>query len=73
YTKDGFQLSDHQRLAKLYKELDSKGAFLLLSNNDVPLVHELYSDFNIQSLDVKRMINRDASKRTGKEVIVTNY
>ena len=73
YTKDGFELADHQRLARLFQELHSRGAFLLLTNNDVPLVHELYSDFNIQSLEVKRMINRDASKRVGREVIITNY
>lgn len=73
YTKDGFELADHQRLARLFQELHARGAYLLLTNNDVPLVHELYSDFNIQSLEVKRMINRDASKRVGREVIVTNY
>ena len=45
----------------------------MLSNNDVPLVHSLYSGYNIQKLDVKRMINSNAAKRTGKEVLITNY
>lgn len=45
----------------------------MLSNNDVPLVRELYAGYRIQSLDVKRMINRNANQRTGKEVLVTNY
>ena len=45
----------------------------MLSNNDVPLVRSLYNEYNIQSLDVKRMINRNADKRTGKEVLITNY
>jgi DNA adenine methylase len=73
YTKEGFSLDDHKRLAELFKKLDSSGAKLMLSNNDVPLVHSLYDGFNIRSLDVKRMINRNASKRRGKEVLVTNY
>ncbi len=73
YTKEGFSLDDHKRLAELFKKLDASGAKLMLSNNDVPLVHSLYNGFNIRSLDVKRMINRNASKRRGKEVLVTNY
>ena len=73
YTMGGFSLADHKRLAALFRRLDGIGAKVMLSNNDVPLVRELYGDYNIISLDVKRMINRNANKRTGKEVIVTNY
>lgn len=73
YTKDGFGYNDHVRLARLFRRLDSAGAHLMLSNNDVPLVHELYDGYNIQGLDVKRMINRNASKRTSREVLITNY
>jgi len=40
---------------------------------NVPFVHELYSGFTIEQVDVRRSINRDASKRSGKEVIITNY
>lgn len=73
YTKDGFGLKDHKRLASLFRELDKKGVMVMLSNNDVELVWSLYSGFNIQAVGVKRMINRDATKRTGHEVIITNY
>ncbi len=73
YTMDGFSLADHERLAALFKRLDQIGAKVMLSNNDVPLVRTLYDGYNIQSLDVKRMINRNANKRTGKEVLITNY
>ena len=73
YTKDGFTLEDHKRLAVLFRQLDNIGAKVMLSNNDVPFVRKLYADYNITVLHVKRMINRNANKRTGKEVIVTNY
>lgn len=73
YTKDGFTLADHKRLATLFRRLDGIGAKVMLSNNDVPLVRQLYEGFHIKSLDVKRMINRNADKRTGKEVLITNY
>lgn len=73
YTKDGFSLEDHKRLAALYRRLSEQGVMVMLSNHDVPLVHELYSGFTIEEVNVRRAINRDASKRFGKEVIITNY
>ncbi len=73
YAKDGFGMAEHERLAQLFKKLDRIGAKLMLSNNDVDLVRELYYDYKFTHLDVKRMINCDATKRVGKEVIITNY
>ena len=73
YTKEGFSLEDHKRLAALYRRLSEQGVKVMLSNHDVPLVHELYSGFTIERVDVRRAINSDASKRSGKEVIITNY
>ncbi|MDE7390296.1 MAG: Dam family site-specific DNA-(adenine-N6)-methyltransferase [Lachnospiraceae bacterium] len=73
YTKDSFTFNDHKRLSKLFKRLDKLGARVMLSNNDVPLIYDFYEGYNIQKLDVKRMINRNAAKRTGKEVLITNY
>ena len=45
----------------------------MLTNHNTDLINELYKEFNIKIIQVKRMINSDASKRTGEEVIVTNY
>lgn len=73
YTKSGFSIDDHIRLSTLFKSLDSIGAKLMLSNNDVPLIYDLYRNYNIKSFEVKRMINRDSTKRKGKEVLITNY
>ncbi len=73
YTKEGFALEDHKRLAVLYKRLDKLGAYVMLSNNDVSLIYELYKSYKIETFDVKRMINREGNKRTGREVIITNY
>ncbi|MCQ2522101.1 MAG: DNA adenine methylase [Lachnospiraceae bacterium] len=73
YTKDGFGYEDHKRLAELFRRLDGLGAKVMLSNHDVQLVHELYDGYNIECVDVKRNINSDAKKRSGKEVIITNY
>ena len=73
YTKEGFSYENHVRLANLFKKLDEKGAKLMLSNNNVELVHELYKGFNITPVAARRSVNRNGNGRTGKEVIITNY
>lgn len=73
YTKEGFSQEDHIRLAKLFKKLDKKGCKIMLTNHDTKLVRDLYKDFNLELVEVKRMINSDASNRKGTELIITNY
>ncbi|ADR25030.1 DNA adenine methylase [Mycoplasma bovis] len=73
YAKDGFTLNDHKRLAKVFKELDKRGCYLMLTNHNTELIRDLYKDYYITVLKVKRLINSNASKRVGEEVIITNY
>ncbi len=73
YTKEGFSYDDHVRLSDLFKELTNRGCYCMLTNHDTPLIRELYKDFRIETVDVRRSINRNGSGRTGKEVIITNY
>ncbi|MBN3534903.1 DNA adenine methylase [Mycoplasma procyoni] len=73
YTKDGFGKEDHIRLANLFKELHNRGCYLMLTNHNTDFINELYSDFKKEVVSVKRLINSDASKRTGEEVLITNY
>lgn len=73
YTKEGFSYEDHVRLAKVFKELTNRGCYCMLTNHDTPLIRELYKDYQIEVVDVRRSINRKGNSRTGKEVIITNY
>lgn len=73
YTKEGFSRDEHIRLAHLYHTLSSRGCYCMLTNHNTPFIRELYNDFNIDVVAVRRAINSDASKRTGTEVIITNY
>lgn len=73
YTKEGFDYEDHVTLAALFKILTSRGCYCMLTNHDTPLIRELYKDYKIEVVDVRRSINRNGSDRTGKEVIITNY
>ena len=73
YTKEGFDYEDHVTLAALFRTLTNRGCFCMLTNHDTPLIRELYKDFRIEVVDVRRSINRKGDGRTGKEVIITNY
>lgn len=73
YQAGGFSEADHVRLAKLYESLTDRGVYCMLTNSNTDFIKNLYSDYNVEVVAVKRMVNCDASKRTGEEVIVTNY
>lgn len=71
YVGGGFGRQGQERVASLFGELAERGCRVVLTNSDTPLTRELYGGYDMKVLDVKRMINRDASKRTGTEIMVT--
>ncbi len=73
YTKEGFDKESHERLAKSFKKMSDKGCYCMLTNHDTDFINNLYSDFKKDVINVKRLINSDANKRFGTEVIITNY
>lgn len=73
YTKEGFSIEEHTRLSKLYKFLSKKGVYCILTNHNTEFIRDLYKDFHIEEVEVKRLINRNADNRVGKEIIITNF
>lgn len=81
YGKNGFDDEQQKALAKLYKQLDSSHCKLMLSNSDPKNINpqdmffdSLYSAFDIQRLDAKRMINCKGDKRGNiSELVIRNY
>ncbi len=75
YTKEGFDLESHKRLAKLFDELTDRGCFCMLTNHNTELINELYGrkGYRMDVVEAKRSINSDASNRVGEEVIICNY
>ena len=75
YTKEGFDVESHKRLAQLYDKLTERGCYCMLTNHNTEFINELYSNkgYRIDVVSVKRMINSDASNRKGEEVIICNY
>ena len=75
YTKEGFDVESHRRLANLFDELSERGCYCMLTNHNTEFINELYGNkgYSIDVVSVKRMINSDASNRVGEEVIIYNY
>lgn len=74
YTEGGFGEVEQYALADHARTLVRRGANVMLSNSDVPLVHELYKDFHIDIVECGRAINSKGDKRGKvKEVIITSY
>jgi len=74
YTKDNFLGEQQKLLAEVFKELDDRGCYVMLSNSDTQYIKDLYAGYNIHYVKATRLINSDASKR-GKinELVITNY
>ncbi len=74
YTENGFGKEEQRRLSKVFKELDNKGVYVMLSNNNTILINELYKEYNIYHIEAKRNINSNGQKRGNvEEVIITNF
>lgn len=72
YTADGFTEADQLALRDYVRSASDRGAHIMLSNHDTPLVRELYADFVIESLEAPRSIGAK-TRESAQEVIVRNY
>jgi len=74
YQAGGFTVDDQVKLRDIFRELDQKGCYVVMSNSACEEIDLLYADYNISRIQVARAINSKTNKR-GKidEVIVTNF
>jgi DNA adenine methylase len=74
YVPGGFGWDEQERLARVFAGLSQRGVRAMLSNSDVPRLHELYRGFRIDRVLASRLIN-SRSDRRGKiaEIVVRNY
>lgn len=63
YAKGGFDLLDQHRLRNTATVLWQRGVHVLLSNSDTPFVRQLYKEFLIEEVRVRRAINSKGAKR----------
>ncbi len=63
YTENGFSYDKQVELKKECDKLRDKGIAFLQSNSDCPEIRELYKEYEIRTVQAKRSINSNASKR----------
>ena len=74
YTENGFGKEEQKRLSNVFKDLDKRGCYVMLSNYNTSLVKELYKDYNFNYIEAQRNIGAKAKDRgIVEEVIITNY
>jgi DNA adenine methylase len=74
YIQGGWNESDQIRLKVACDRLTKQGIKFIQSNSCVDFIQDLYSDYQIHTIEASRAINSDAQKR-GKvaEVLIKNY
>jgi DNA adenine methylase len=74
YTKEEFGEKQQKELAGSVGQAARRGAQLMLSNSDTPLTREWYAEFNLKTVQARRAVNCDGSKRGRvSELIVLSY
>jgi len=75
YTENGFNIENHEKLFKLIHMLTDTNKKIMLSNADVSLVRENFTNekYNTSSILCKRSINSKNPDAKAKEVIIKNY
>lgn len=74
YAQDGFSQDDQRRLRDVVRELDRRGAKVMLSNSDVPFIRQLYRGMRIDQVMAPRAVSCVGSKRGAvAEAVVRNY
>nr|WP_302170319.1 Dam family site-specific DNA-(adenine-N6)-methyltransferase [uncultured Romboutsia sp.] len=81
YNKSGFNDDAQREPSEFYRDINSKGAKVMLSNSDPKNLDDndeffdnLYEGFNIQRVSASRMINSNGKGRGNiTEILVRNY
>ncbi|EDP75067.1 DNA adenine methylase [Hydrogenivirga sp. 128-5-R1-1] len=75
YSRNDFSEEDQERLAEVFRELDRKGCYVMLSNSNTEFIKSLYRGYYIQELEASRAINckGDGRRRRKIELLIKNY
>ncbi len=74
YIGANFGNSEHVKLRDLFKELDQRGCYLMMSNSDTTIVRDLYEGFNFTEVLADRAVNcKTYGRGRITELVITNY
>lgn len=74
YGFNNFDELDHKRVALYFRKADRLGAKVILCSSDVPIIRELYHDYDIFPCKIFRSSGgQNESRRYITELIITNH
>ncbi len=75
YNKYDFTEKDQIELAEVFKELDRKGCYVMLSNSNTAFIKNLYEGYEIKEISANRFINSNANGRKKRkiELLIKNF
>ena len=73
YDMNPFGVEAQIQLKKFCDGLTARGVRFIQTNSNCKELCELYSDYNLIEVDVRRCINAKPDGRTGTEIIILNY
>lgn len=76
YIKDGWDESDFFKLVEVYKELDKKGCYVMLSNSNSKFIRKHFpkNQYKVKKLEISRVLCPNSDKRDSEyELLIMNY
>lgn len=74
YSADGFNKQNQIELKEFCDLINKKGAYFLLSNSSTDFIKELYANYYVDIIKVKRILAaKNSSRCVVEEVLVRNY
>lgn len=73
YATCGFGIKEQVELKEICDKLTRKGIRLMQTNSDCQEIRDMYSDYKLVEVSVRRSINAYPDRRRGKELIICNY
>lgn len=70
YTAEQFRDDDHRAMLPVIEDLRRRGVFVLLTNGNAPLLHELFGAYEITVVATRRNVNSKAAGRRGEDALV---
>lgn len=72
YQKEGFTWTATEKLKEECDRLNALGCYVIVFNEATPEVKDLFKDYEIQEVSVKRTVSCKSTGRRADEVIITN-
>ena len=75
YDSGGWGMNEHNKLFDFIHRLDKKGAYVMMSNNDNPIIKKKFSgdNFKIKYIKVGRTVGPASKSKMTKEILLKNF